>query len=553
MKRKAYLYQRVSSDAQRDNSSLFRQSEAQQAWLAMHPDVEFERKLVDDGYSGFKGENLEYGELGIFVDEIEKGLIENGSILLLEQFSRLTRLSISKTKELLHKIWQGGVTIVTITDNQEYPPESADDFGKWMRLLIEIESAHKDSEWRSKKVKASWARRESLAKEKKITPRMRMPFWLDKRGKLNEFAPVVVELFRLHAQGLGQVVIERELRKKYGEIKPLKNINPTKIIRILKNEKCIGRVFGEKLFDEVVDEETFYSAQRIHQGRLFTSVREDRKWPLHGMVKCGHCGSGMSIQQTKNQLPLLRCSRKQRSGGEFCRISTTFPYVIAYHFFLIHVEPVMLAMMSDMKRLKSAELSRVKIQQEINKLKAINKELDDYYKSRVKEGKSSIATMQKMDDLHEEIADLEKQLSSLHGQITSQKSLSSISKSIYKLSITDQQAYNLELNKTGMKIFLKDKKLSFHDPDTKEFISSLHYINYNRTRLEYTYSFAGAKKYYSSESYVGAVRTKDWTTEKLLLPRSPRELTPSEMAAVVHNLNSFDKSYTNFTLSNDEN
>lgn len=91
MKRKAYLYQRVSSEAQRDNSSLFRQSEAQQAWLAMHPDVEFEKKLVDDGYSGFKGENLEYGELGVFVDEIEKGLIERGSILLLEQFSRLTK------------------------------------------------------------------------------------------------------------------------------------------------------------------------------------------------------------------------------------------------------------------------------------------------------------------------------------------------------------------------------------------------------------------------------------------------------------------------------
>ncbi len=552
MKRKAYLYQRVSSEAQRDNSSLFRQSEAQQAWLAMHPDVEFEKKLVDDGYSGFKGENLVFGELGVFVDEIEKGLIEKGSILLLEQFSRLTRLSISKTKDLLHKIWQGGVTIVTITDNQEYPPESADDFGKWMRLLIEIESAHKDSEWRSKKVKASWSRREALAKEKKIAPRMRMPFWLDKNGKLNDFSPVVVDIFRLHALGLGQVIIERELRKKYGDIKPLKNINPTKIIRILQNEKCVGKVYGEKLYDEVVDEETFYSAQRIHQQRLYTSVREDRKWPLHGMVKCGHCGSGMSIQQSKNQLPLLRCSKKQRSGGEYCQTSTTFPYVIAYHFFMMHVEPVMLAMMTDMKRLKAAEIDRLKILQEINKLKNVYGDVDDYYKERVKEGKSVLASMRKLDDLHEEIAALEKRLLEIQGQINSQKSLAGISNVIYELSVVDPLAYNLELNKTGLKIHLKDKQLFFYDPDTDEVIASLHYVRYDRSRFAYVYSFNGTKKYYSSETYTGEVRSQDWDTEKLLHPRRSTPPTSGDITTLFHNLVLSEKSGTFFTLLSDE-
>lgn len=552
MKRKAYFYQRVSSDAQRDNSSLFRQSQAQQAWLAMHPDVELEKKLVDDGYSGYKGENLVFGELGVFVDEIEKGLIEKGSILVLEQFSRLTRLSISKTKELLHKIWQGGVTIVTITDNQEYPPESADDFGKWMRLLIEIESAHKDSEWRSKKVKASWSRRETLAKEKKVAPRMRMPFWLDRDGKLNEFATVVVDLFSLHARGLGQVLIERELRQKYGDIKPLKNINPTKIIRILKSEKCIGKVYGEKLFDAVVDEETYYSAQRIHQERLFTSVREDRKWPLHGMVKCGHCGSGMSIQQTKNQLPLLRCSKKQRSGGEYCQASTTFPYTIAYHFFMIHVEPVMLAMMTDMKRLKAAEIDRVKIHQEINKLKNVYYDLDNYYQERVNDGKSVLASMKKLDDLQEKIAVLEQKLSEVQGQINSQKSLSGISKAIYELSEKDPLAYNLELNKTGLKIHLKDKQLFFYDPDTREAIASLRYMGYDRKLKEYVYSFSGVRKYYRSESYVGAVRTEDWTSEKLLHPRRPDPLTSKAMAALFHTIDIFEKSGTSLTLNLDE-
>ncbi|WP_051219834.1 recombinase family protein [Rheinheimera baltica] len=552
MKRKAYFYQRVSSDAQRNNSSLFRQSETQKAWLAMNPGVELETILVDDGYSAFNGDNVQYGELGVFLDQIEKGLIEKGSILVLEQFSRLTRLPIGKTRKLLSKIWLGGVTIVTITDNQEYPPESENDFGKSVRLLVEIESAHKDSEWRSKKVKASWTRRESLAKEKKVAPRMRMPFWLDRHGKLNDFAPVVADLFSLHARGLGQVLIERELRQKYGDIKPLKNINPTKIIRILKSEKCIGKVYGEKLFDAVVDEETYYSAQRIHEERLFTSVREDRKWPLHGMVKCGHCGSGMSIQQTKAQLPLLRCSRKQRSGGEYCQTSTTFPYTIAYHFFMMHVEPVMLAMMTDMKRLKTSETERVKIHQEINKLKSVYDDLDNYYQERVNEGKSVLASIKKLDDLHEEIAILEKQLSQIQGQINSQKSLSGISKVIYELSVKDPLAYNLELNKTGLKIHLKDKQLFFYDPDTGDVIASLRYIKYDRSCKEYVYSFSGVKKYYSAESYIGAVRTEDWTSEKLLHPRRSGPLTSGDIAAVFRNIDIFEKSGISFTLNLDE-
>lgn len=212
----------------------------------------------------------------------------------------------------------------------------------------------------------------------------------------------------------------------------------------------------------------------------------------------------------------------------------------------------MLAMMTDMKRLKVAEIERVKIHQEINKLHGIYADLDCYYKERVKEGKSVIASMKKLDDLQEEIAILEKQLSQVQGQINSQKSLSGISKVIYELSVKDPLAYNLELNKTGLKIHLKDKELYFYDPDMREQIASLRYMKYDRSRKEYVYSFSGVRKYYSSESYIGTVRTEDWTSEKLLHPRRPGLSTSRDMAALFHNLNIFDKSGTSFTLNLDE-
>lgn len=201
--RKAYLYQRFSSDAQKGNSSLFRQTESQEAWLKANPDVVVQDRLVDDGLSGSKGHHLSKGSLGVLVEQIEQGLVEKGSLILVEQFSRLSRLSIEKTEELLRKIWNGGVTVVTVRDNQQYPPESVNDMSKRIKLLVEIESAYKESEWRSEKVKASYVRRENNAKSG-ITPKMRRAFWLTADGKLNDKHVIIKDLFSLYKNGLGQ-------------------------------------------------------------------------------------------------------------------------------------------------------------------------------------------------------------------------------------------------------------------------------------------------------------------------------------------------------------
>ncbi|MAD14484.1 MAG: hypothetical protein CL579_00135 [Alteromonadaceae bacterium] len=552
-----YLYQRFSSSKQEGNSSLFRQGEAQKEWLSRHPKcvvVELEEQpLIDSGLSAYTGKHVEHGSLGRLVKAIESNLVEKGSIILVEHFSRLTRMDIDQSEDLIKKIWKHGISIVTARGNNYYPPEAVNDTKSRIALIIEIEKAHEESKWRSKKVKGSWVRREELAKKHRIPPKMIMPFWLNSDGTLNEFAAVVRDLFELHASGKGQVIIERELRQRFGNIKPLKNVNPTKIIRILKNEKCIGKVYGEKLYEAVVDEETFYSAQRIHQERLYTSVREDRKWPLHGMVKCGHCGSGMSIQQSKGSLPLLRCSRKQRSAGEQCDSSATFPYVVAYHFFTIYVEPVIMAMMTDNKRLKSAELKQVKIQQEIRKSKAALNDAHSHCKARLDSGKNANATLSIMDDLQDEIDRLEEHLSDIHVKISAQKSLSGISNDIYELSVNNPKEYNLELNKTGFKISLKDKKLSFQDPDSKRIIASLHYVKYERSRFSYAYTFQGVKDFYRAETFNHEVRTKDWTIEKLLNPKRQQKLQPSDIAGIMHNLIIDEQSGTSFKLNQKEN
>ena len=479
MKRKAYLYQRVSSKRQAGNSSLYRQTAAQDAWLAVNTDVQVERVLVDDGYSGFKGKNLTEGELGAFVGDIKAGKIEKGSILLLEQFSRLTRLSISKTKMLLQDIWEGGVTIVTIADNQEYPPESADDLGKWMRLLVEIESAHKDSAWRSDKAKASHKNRKAIALAESKAPKIRKPFWLDKNGNPNQFASAVKDMFDLYLKGMGQVSILNILRVKYPNFKPIQRMTPTTVVRIITSERCIGMIFGAKLYSHVVDNDIFYKAQEVHSRRLYKNVRPDRKWPLHGLIKCGHCQKGNSIQQTGDSLPLLRCSNKRRKGAELsgCDSRATFPYIIADFFFKHIVEIELLAEMSGSKRNENDEKEVLKNSHLIRQKRSELEELKVFYQNKKKDGIDSRTIFEMIIDVETKLANLESNQKALNARLNSTGEFF-ISRDILEKRDEDFDQYNLNLHLLGFRMVIYKNTISYGK-------LKLEYIKYDRSRKVY--------------------------------------------------------------------
>ncbi len=110
--------------------------------------------------SGWSGKHIEQGSLGKLLQAIEEGIVQPETLILVEHFSRLSRQNIDKTEELLRKIWQHGITIVTIRDNGLYPPSTINDMPLRIRLIVEIEQAFKESEWRSAKVKGSYVKRE---------------------------------------------------------------------------------------------------------------------------------------------------------------------------------------------------------------------------------------------------------------------------------------------------------------------------------------------------------------------------------------------------------
>lgn len=492
MTRKAYLYQRFSSDKQAGNSSLFRQTEAQKEWLQRNPDVVVVETNVDSGFSGYSGEHLKSGSLGKLVAQIEAGEIEKGSLILVEQFSRLSRLDIDKSEDLIKTIWKGGITLVLVRDDSQYPPESVNISMKRMRLLFEIDKAHSESQTRSIRAKGAHAKKRHDAKNG-ITPRIRKPFWLDTEGKLNKYHVAIVDIFDLYISGLGQILISRALREKYPDFKPIQKMSPHTIIRIILNEIVIGKWQDTKVYEAAVSNQTFYEACQIHKKRLNKNVKPNRKWPLSGLIQCGHCNKGMSIQQSKDSLPLLRCSNNQRLGAERsgCGLpTTTFPYAVAEYFYDFIVEPRLLNELTIESKNKTGSNELNQIDYEIQKLKKRLAAERKRYDKLSPDDESFELAFELMQETGIKVKQLEKKRQETEQSI-SFSSRHEISKDIFKLA-ADSSKLNIALHKFGFKMTLTNRTLSYGD------LLSIEYISYSREHKRYLYKGASGNLGYIS-------------------------------------------------------
>ncbi len=468
MKKKAYLYQRFSSDQQIGNSSIYRQSFKQHEWLEAHPEFECEGEYTDESKSASKGEHLKRGELGKLVEEIDAGKVEKGSYILVEGFSRLSRLDTPETEKLLRKIWGAGITIVTVQNGQEYPPDTESNFGLRIQLLVEVNGAFLESKIRSERITGSYDRREALASEGKSI-KIKKPFWLDENGKLNEHAPIIRKVFYWYVkEGLGQQRIYQKLKEQHPDFKPFNKLAPSTVIRWIKSKSVLGywvRFAGTKdereykVFEAAVGERVFYKAAKINEDRLYKNVKPDSNMALHGLIQCGHCGGGVTVQKSyhKNGMPLLRCSRQARYGKQHCGFKSTYPYSIAYYLYENVVYNEMIRMLSD-KTLRPVE------EQELN---AIEHKLNTAHR-KANKLKSKILDLELEDD-DEALTDLYSDLKKKIKKLTTRKQQieknlqdrpTYISDDIRELEQNPKEL-NLNFNQLQKKMIIKDKTISF--------------------------------------------------------------------------------------------
>lgn len=326
---KAYSYVRISSKAQIKGDGVRRQLDVSRAY-AEKAGLVLDDELTDIGLSAYHGKHKAIGALGGFLDLVKAGKIEPGSVLIVESLDRLSREDVLTAQSQLLGILSADIDVVTLIDNQRY--SKGNDYTQLIISLTIMARAYDESKTKSERLKAAATKRKTdiLAGQKRYITNP--PMWLTNvqtDGQwdcvINDFGPIVREMYELYDSGLGGHSIARLFNERgVPTFKSATSDLETKgvwysptVMNLLKHEAAIGTYragdqVAEDYFPAVVDRDLFYRVQ----DRLRTQnvVRRGRKGGAYtnlfqGMAVCHHCGHAIRLNRggVKNQVLYFSC------------------------------------------------------------------------------------------------------------------------------------------------------------------------------------------------------------------------------------------------------
>lgn len=346
---KAYSYIRMSTDVQLQGDSLRRQLAASQRYAADH-DLELVSPIEDIGVSGYRGSNREFGNLARFLEQIDGGLVERGSYLIVESLDRLSRQNVLQAFSLLGQIIGKGIKVVTLMDGQTYDEVSfTENQGQIFLALGSMLRAHEESRVKSKRVAEAWVQKRKEAGSKVLT--RVVPSWLEAsedrtRVRIRpERQLLVKEIFELARDGYGAYSIARRFNKRNEPTwTPRATLwHESYVKKILENRAVLGEYqpgavsyeggskprripVGEPIvgyFPAAIDEELFLAAHAaINARRTGGRGRKGLAYSnlFTGIAKCGHCGYPMRVMHKGGSIytkegQYLRCSSSRSQAG----------------------------------------------------------------------------------------------------------------------------------------------------------------------------------------------------------------------------------------------
>src|SRR5262249_35787215 len=154
--RSAFSYARFSTSEQKEGRSLARQMELTQAYCARRGLALDERRFADLGVSGYHGTNATHGELADFLEMVRDGRIPKGSVLVVENVDRLSRLPPDRATALIMEIVEAGVEVATISPEAGYTKANIHQVGVWVPLQVALCLAREGSREKSEGLGGGW-------------------------------------------------------------------------------------------------------------------------------------------------------------------------------------------------------------------------------------------------------------------------------------------------------------------------------------------------------------------------------------------------------------
>lgn len=209
-------YVRISDPTQRKGGGLDRQTSADVAGFASHFGfIVSKRVRIDDGVSAFRGLNATPDhELGQFLDEARRGLVQPGDCLLLENYDRLSRQDPWAAIGLVQQLRELGIHVGRL-DRRKLLRSDSTDYGDFFEAAVEFMRGNSESAAKSYRNKDRWAKKREAAREGGTPITGRVPAWIVvKDGQIRlipERAEAIRRAFELLTNGYGTALAARQL------------------------------------------------------------------------------------------------------------------------------------------------------------------------------------------------------------------------------------------------------------------------------------------------------------------------------------------------------
>ncbi|MGF1743816.1 recombinase family protein [Vibrio minamisatsumaniensis] len=454
----AYSYIRFSSSRQADGDSIRRQTELARAYADKYELDLQDVSISDFGVSAFRGANATEGELGEFLRLVDNGDIASDCYLLVESLDRLSRDKVRKALRLFLSIIDRGITVVTLSDNRVYSPDSDNDMELLMSILI-MSRANNESEMKSQRTSAAWSKARLDALNGTKAKNSRLPDWLswneDKTDfVINQSAKVTIQrVFELSAGGSGIEIIARTLNAEgCRTLKNNKEWRSSGVSKLLRNRAVIGEFqfyqknsqgkrvpIGEPIasyYPTIVSKPLFLAVQqgmdlRNKRGSgnrvgQFTNL-------FTGLIRCGECGAAVvtSSQTSKTPQGYLKCTMRCESKARM-NYKYTEPQVLSALSSLQSVIEKYRSPIND--ETASLELDIRALSDKISSLESL---LDNAFTPRIAE---------RLQEAELQLADAKVLLSAEQRRVSTQQSREQIVLGLEPLeSIDDRRAFNSKL------------------------------------------------------------------------------------------------------------
>ncbi|EJE4690249.1 recombinase family protein [Vibrio parahaemolyticus] len=441
--RTAYSYVRLSSKKQIQGYGQERQWQAIQAAALAHGWELSEKTFSDLGVSGWKGANIETGALSQFLQCVEDGYIEKGSVLIVENVDRLSRAGVQRAVSLLMQLLASGISIYTFTDSKLYEPDSHNPLMDLMAWALSAQRAFEESERKSQMILNAKAKAREKARLTGEIITRRCPSWLrvnqDKTAfeLIPERVETVRKIFDLYVNGYGTPRIGRLLTEEGRKPLTGRAWYPRSISRILQYRAVLGeyqptlngKPEGDAIknyYPAIIDEDRFNEVQAVLKEGGAGKGRRGKEMRNYfaGLLRCS-CGEGMHIVSScvkGKRYYQLRCLQYRIScfGS-----SWNFYKLSSFVLFALRRLPILEVMGSqdnnNIKELnvKERELTflledtRRQLDNTINAIAALG--LNDQLQSKFRELKTSVTNIEK------QLSNVKTELETSQGKLVIQK------------------------------------------------------------------------------------------------------------------------------------